>query len=204
MKIDYPQIKKYFQIVVFSFNLLIFLIVLFCTNSNNKNYKEYTDVSKFFLCLYILLIYGFLIMITIYPGMLYFLLKKHFLFVFTDKGKLIISYLICLIFWFARNKPQLSFAILSTISTTFLLIYEFIFYFQKVENFLNNKGIEFINRKKTTIDINNLDKNLENKMNQSNAPNNNINITNNIGSSIVDKSTNQQNQQIVDVVSGYE
>ena len=204
MKIDYPLIKKYFQIVVFSFNLLIFLIVLFCTNSNNKNYKEYTDVSKFFLCLYILLIYGFLIMITIYPGMLYFLLKKHFLFVFTDKGKLIISYLICLIFWFARNKPQLSFAILSTISTTFLLIYEFIFYFQKVENFLNNKGIEFINRKKTTIDINNLDKNLENKMNQSNAPNNNINITNNIGSSIVDKSTNQQNQQIVDVVSGYE
>ena len=204
MKIDYPQIKKYFQIVVFSFNLLIFLIVLFCTNSKNKNYKEYTDASKFFLYLYVLLIYGFLIMITIYPGMLYFLLKKHFLFVFTDKGKLIISYLICLIFWFASNKPQLTFAILSTISTTLLLIYEFIFYFQKVENFLNNKGIEFINRKKTTIDINNLEKGLENKMNQSNAPNNNVNITNNIGSSIVDKSNNQQNQQIVDVVSGYD
>ena len=202
MKIDYPQIKKFLQIGVFTFNLLIFLIVLFCTNSNNKNYKEYTGVSKFFLCLYVMLIYGFLILITIYPGMLYFLLKKHFLFVFTDKGKLIISYLICLIYWFSSNKPQLVFAVLSTIITTILLIYEFILYFQKVENFLNSKGIEFINRKKTTIDINNLEQNLEKKMNSSNGQNNS-NITNNIGSSIVDKSPNQQNPQIVDVVSGY-
>ena len=30
--------------------------------------------------------------------------------------------------------------------TTLLLIYEFIFYFQKVENFLNNKGIEYANK----------------------------------------------------------
>ena len=127
---------------------------------------------------------------------------KHFLFVFTDKGKLIISYLICLIYWFSSNKPQLVFAVLSTIITTILLIYEFILYFQKVENFLNSKGIEFINRKKTTIDINNLEQNLEKKMNSSNGQNNS-NITNNIGSSIVDKSPNQQNPQIVDVVSGY-
>lgn len=206
MKLDYPQLKKFIQIGVFSFNLLVFLIVLFCTNSSNKNYKEYTDVSKFFLGLYIILIYGFLIMITIYPGMLYYILKKHFLFVFTDKGKLIISYFICLVYWFASNKPQLVFAILSTISTTMLLIYEFIFYFQKVENFLNNKGIEFINRKKTTIDINNLEKNLDNKTNQNPNQNNNNsnNVNNNINSSIVDKNSNQQNQQIVDVVSGYE
>ena len=120
------------------------------------------------------------------------------LFVFTDKGKIIISYLICLIFWFSKNQPQLVYAIISTIFTTILLIYEFIFYFQKVENILNNKGIEFINRKKTTLDMNNLEKNSNLEQNNKND----VNINN-----IDNKSINsqiQQNQQIVDVVSGYE
>ena len=199
MKVDYPIIKKYLQIIVFSLNLFIFLLVLFTTNSNNKNYKEYTSMVKFFLWLYVMLIYTFLIMITIYPGLLYFRLKKEFLFVFTDKGKIIISYSICLIYWFSRNKPQLVYGIISTITTTLLLIYEFIFYFQKVENFLNNKGVEFINRKKTTIDIN-LEKSIANKTTPNIGQNpNDININ-----KIDDKNHNQQNQQIVDVVSGYE
>ena len=199
MKVDYPIIKKYLQIIVFSLNLFIFLLVLFTTNSNSKNYKEYTSMVKFFLWLYVMLIYTFLIMITIYPGLLYFRLKKEFLFVFTDKGKIIISYSICLIYWFSRNKPQLVYGIISTITTTLLLIYEFIFYFQKVENFLNNKGVEFINRKKTTIDIN-LEKSIANKTTPNIGQNpNDININ-----KIDDKNHNQQNQQIVDVVSGYE
>ena len=53
MKIDYPQIKKFLQIGVFTFNLLIFLIVLFCINSNNKNYKEYPGVYPNFFFVYI-------------------------------------------------------------------------------------------------------------------------------------------------------
>ena len=200
MKIDYPKIKKYLQIAIFSLNLFVFLLVLFTTNSKSKNYKEYTGVVKFFLWLYIILIYAFLIVITIYPGLLYFKLKKYFLFAFTDKGKIILSYSICLIFWFAKNKPQLVFGIISTICTTILLIYEFIFYFQKVENFLNNKGVEFINRKKTTIDMNNLEKSINNKTSPNIDQNSNdMNIN-----KIDDKNQNQQNQQIVEVVSGYE
>ena len=200
MKIDYPKIKKYLQITIFSLNLFVFLLVLFTTNSKSRNYKEYTGVVKFFLWLYVLLVYAFLIIITIYPGLLYFKLKKYFLFVFTDRGKIILSYSICLIFWFAKNKPQLVYGIISTICTTILLIYEFIFYFQKVENFLNNKGVEFINRKKTTIDMNNLEKSINNKTSPNIGQNSNdMNIN-----KIDDKNQNQQNQQIVEVVSGYE
>ncbi len=196
MKIDYPRIKKYIQIFVFSFNLLVFLISLFSTDSKSKTYKEYTGSSKFFLSLYIILIYSFLLVITIYPGLLYHQLKSHFDFIFKDKGKLILSYLICIIYWFTTNKPQLIYAILSTITCTFLLIYEFIFYFQKVENFLNNKGIEFINRKMTTIDIDNL-------RNMSPGENgNSVNSSQN--SNANDENTKQQKQQIADVVSGYE
>ena len=201
MKLDYPKIKKFLQIGVFTFNLLIFLLTLFTTNSKNKNYKEYTNSSKLFLCLYIMLLYGFLITIAIYPVLFYGKLKKYFLFVFNDKGKIIISFLISLIFLFSKNKPQLVFGILSTLASSLLLIYEFIFYFQKVENFLNNKGIEFINRKKNTIDIHNLEKkpNVDNKNDVSeNQYNKSIN-----NSSVIDKNLHQ-NQQIVDVISGYD
>ena len=202
MKIDYPKIKKFIQIFVFSFNLLTFIIVLFSTNSKSKTYKEYTGSSKFFLSLYIILIYAFLITITIYPGILYHQLKTQFAFVFSDKGKLILSYSISIIYWFSRNKPQLIFAVLSTIMNTFLLIYEFIFYFQKVENFLNNKGIEFINRKMSTIDIDNLRKkgsgNIDDK---TLGKTNSVSGSDNVNS---DHKTKQQKQQIEDVVSGYE
>ena len=196
MRVDYPKIKKFLQIGVFSFNLLIYLLVLFSTNSKNKNYKEYTGASKFFLGFYILMMNSFLIVITIYPAMLYLKMKKYFLFAFEDKGKIIISYSICLVYWFARNKPQLVYGILSTITTTILLLYEFIFYFQKVENFINSKGIEFINRKKTTMDMSNLEKSINNNLGQSSNPN-----PNNVGGQ---NNANNQQQQIVDVVSGYE
>ena len=196
MRVDYPKIKKFLQIGVFSFNLLIYLLVLFTTNSKNKNYKEYTGASKFFLGFYILVINSFLIVISIFPAMLYMKIKRYFLFAFEDKGKIVLSYSICLIYWFARNKPQLVYGILSTITTTILLLYEFIFYFQKVENFINSKGIEFINRKKTTMDMSNLGKSINNDVGRSSNPN-----ANNIGGQ--DKANSQQ-QQIVDVVSGYE
>ena len=196
MRVDYPKIKKFLQIGVFSFNLLIYLLVLFTTNSKNKNYKEYTGVSKFFLGFYILVINSFLIAISIFPAMLYMKMKRYFLIAFEDKGKIILSYSICLVYWFARNKPQLVYGILSTITTTILLLYEFIFYFQKVENFINSKGIEFINRKKTTMDMSNFEKSINNNMGRSSNPN-----INNSGGQ--DKANSQQ-QQIVDVVSGYE
>ena len=201
MKIDYPKIKKFIQIFVFSFNLLTFIIVLFSTNSKSKTYKEYTGSSKFFLSLYIILIYASLIMITIYPGILYHQLKTHFDFVFSDKGKLILSYSISIIYWFSKNKPQLIFAILSTTMNTLLLIYEFIFYFQKVENFLNNKGIEFINRKMSTIDIDNLRKKGSENIDKALGKTNSVSSSDNVNS---EHKTKEQKKQIEDVVSGYE
>ena len=153
MRIDYPKIKKYLHICTFSIDLLLFLIVLFSTSSKSKKYKKYTGSSIFFLDLYIIIIYAVLIIISIFPKLLYFKLKKYILFIFTDKGKVIISYLISLIYWFAGNKPQFILGIILTLTSTILLIYEFIFYFTKVEDFLTNKGIQFDNKNKPTFDM---------------------------------------------------
>ena len=157
MKINYPKIKKILQICVFSLNLLIFIIVSFCTDSSSKKYKEYTGSSVFFLDIYIILIYAALITISIVPKFLFFRIKKYILFIFTDKGKVITSYLISLIYWFAKNKPQFILGVLLTLTSTILLIYEFIFYFSKVENFLSKKGIEFDDKDKPTFDFDILD-----------------------------------------------
>ena len=153
MRIDYPKIKKYLHICTFSLDLLLFLIVLFSTSSSSKNYKQYTGSSILFLDLYIIIIYGVLIAISIFPKLLYFKLKKYILFIFTDKGKVIISFLISLIYWFAANKPQFVLGIILTLTSIILLIYEFIFYFAKVETFLTNKGIQFDNKDKPTFDM---------------------------------------------------
>ena len=153
MRIDYPKIKKYLHICTFSLDLLLFLIVLFSTDSSSKNYKKYTGSSLFFLDLYIILIYALLITISIFPKILYFKLKKYIFFIFTDKGKVIISYLISIIYWFAGNKPQFILGVILTLTSTILLIYEFIFYFTKVESFLTNKGIQFENKDKPTFDM---------------------------------------------------
>ena len=153
MKIDYTKIKKFLHIGIFSFDLLIFIIVLFSTDSSKRDYKPYTGTTLFFLDLYIIIIYAVLIAITILPKLLYFILKKYILFIFTDKGKVIISFLISLIYWFAGNKPQFVLGIILTLTSILLLIYEFIFYFAKVETFLTNKGIQFENKDKPYFDI---------------------------------------------------
>ena len=153
MKIDYPKIKKFLHIGIFSFDLLIFIIVLFSTDSSKRDYKPYTGTTLFFLDLYIIIIYAVLIAITILPKLLYYILKKYILFIFTDKGKVIISFLISLIYWFAGNKPQFVLGIILTLTSILLLIYEFIFYFAKVETFLTNKGIQFENKDKPYFDV---------------------------------------------------
>ena len=148
MKIDYPKIKKFLHIGIFALDLVIFFIIIFCTSTKNPNYKPYTDAVVFFLDIYIIALYLVLILNTIMPNILYPKLSKYCLFIFKDKGKVILSFNISMIYWFAKNGPQFTLGILLFITSFILLVYEFIFYFTKVEKFLSSKGIEFINKDK--------------------------------------------------------
>ena len=215
MKVDYPKIKKFLQIGIFSINLLIFLLVIFSTNSSSKNYKEYTGTAVFFLDVYIIIIYGVLIFITIYPAFLYNKLKHYILFIFTDKGKAITSFLISLIFWFARNKPQFVLGILITITSLILIAYEFIFHFAKVETFLNNKGIEFSNRGQAAFDVQEYEKKTSNNIttpmsNQNNryqsnqSDNHNQSYDNNNEGSSQQNPSSDHNQRDVEISSGFD
>ena len=84
----------------------------------------------------------------------------NFFLTLTSFGEtLIVFTVISLIYWFAKNKPQFILGVLLTLTSTILLIYEFIFYFSKVENFLSKKGIEFDDKDKPTFDFDILEKN---------------------------------------------
>ena len=211
MKLDYPKIKKFLQIGIFSIDIVVFLLVLLSTNSSSENYKEYTDTSKFFLDVYILAIYVILILVTIMPGLIYFRVKKYMIFIFTDKGKVIISFAISLIYWFARNKPQLVLGLILTITSIVLLIYEFIFHCTKVETFLNSKGIEFSNRGQSTFNLDTLEKKLQSNITPESSKNSGYQNNQNEGNNTKDRSdNNQQNpspnqyQRDVEISSGFE
>ena len=211
MKIDYPKIKKFLQIGIFSIDIVVFLLVLFSTNSSSENYKEYTDASKFFLDVYILAIYAILILVTVMPGLIYYRVKKYIIFIFTDKGKIIISFAISLIYWFARNKPQLVLGLILTITSIVLLIYEFIFHCTKVETFLNSKGIEFSNRGQSTFNLDTLEKKLQSDITPESSKNSGYQNNQNEGNNTKDSSDNNQQsptpnqyQRDVEISSGFE
>ena len=211
MKLDYPKIKKFLQIGIFSIDLLVFLLVLFSTNSSSPKYKEYTDSSKFFLDLYIIGIYAILILVTIYPRLIFYRIKRYILFIYTDKGKVIISFCLSLIYWFAKNKPQFVLGFILTITSIVLLIYEFFFHF--VDNFLSSKGIEFSNKGKSTFDMNSLEKANDNNMKTPIASQNNKDKqnevkdsgnydNNNTGGSNPENPPSDQIQRDVEISSG--
>jgi hypothetical protein len=211
MKLDYPKIKKFLQIGIFSIDIVVFLLVIFSTNSSSENYKEYTDASKFFLDVYILAIYAILILVTVMPGLIYYRVKKYIIFIFTDKGKVIISFAISLIYWFARNKPQLVLGLILTITSIVLLIYEFIFHCTKVETFLNSKGIEFSNRGQSTFNLDTLEKKLQSDITPESSKNSGYQNNQNEGNNTKDSSDNNQQspkpnqyQRDVEISSGFE
>ena len=211
MKLDYPKIKKFLQIGIFSIDIVVFLLVIFSTNSSSENYKEYTDASKFFLDVYILAIYAILILVTVMPGLIYYRVKKYIIFIFTDKGKVIISFAISLIYWFARNKPQLVLGLILTITSIVLLIYEFIFHCTKVETFLNSKGIEFSNRGQSTFNLDTLEKKLQSDITPESSKNSGYQNNQNEGNNTKDSSDNNQQspkpnqyQRDVKISSGFE
>ena len=206
MKLDYPKIKKFLQIGIFSIDIVVFLLVLFTTNSSSENYKEYTDSSKFFLDVYILAIYAILILVTVMPGLIYYRVKKYIIFIFTDKGKVIISFAISLIYWFARNKPQLVLGLILTITSIVLLVYEFIFHCTKVETFLNSKGIEFSNRGQSTFNLDTLEKKLQSNITPESSQNNQSDGNNTKDSSDNNQQspTPNQYQRDVEISSGFE
>ena len=126
-------IKRKIQILVFSLNLITFIIITSCTINSNENYIEYTNLSKIFSNIYIILTLLVLLIHSISSKLICKFISEDFSFLTNDIGKIISNLSIGILFWSSNNTPHVIFGIINFISSIALSISEFIFQFNIVK-----------------------------------------------------------------------
>ena len=162
-------IKRKIQILVFSLNLIAFIIIASYTTNNNENYVEYTNLSKIFSNIYIIFTLLVLLIHSISSKLICKFISEDFSFLTNDIGKIIINLSIGVLFWSSNNTPHVIFGILNFISSIALCISEFIFQF-KIVKFIHfdtesnedkNEDINSSSNENHENKISNINKNIE-------------------------------------------
>ena len=147
MKVNFQLAKILLYRIIFSFDLTVIIITVLSTEISNKKVKEYTGVSHFFLNSYIIIIFIILLGHSICPRFKPKIIKKYFNFIFTNKGQIIITFLISMIYRFSKSVPHYILGLLLFFSSFILFIFEIIFCLEALKNIFKEKGIEIINIK---------------------------------------------------------
>ena len=117
MQLTSESIKKIISILATGIILLNFIITIFTTDKNSSNYLEYTDLSKFFINLYTLILLILIFCHTIYPKIICSIFSKGISIIVTEKGKIILLSAIFIMYFGTGNKPQKIFGMISFICT---------------------------------------------------------------------------------------
>ena len=143
MKVNYKKTKSILYKIIFSLDLLIIIIIFLTTDflNNSKKEKEYTDVSHFFLNSYIIIIFILFLTHSLYPQYKPYIIKKNFKCILSNLGKIIITFLISLIYRFSKSLPHYFLGLILFFSSLILLIFEYVLYFEPLIELLRDKGI---------------------------------------------------------------
>ena len=131
MKLTLNLIKKGISIMSTGAILLTFLISILSTNTKSPNFIEYTDLSKFFLNLYMFIILALIFCHTIYPKIICSIFTKRFAIITTEKGKLILLSAILIMYFGTGSTPQKVFGIIAFLATFGLFISKYCNSFKK-------------------------------------------------------------------------
>ena len=159
MKVNFLRAKLLLHRIIFSFDLILIFIIILSTEISNNNLKEYTDVSHFFLNIYIIIIFILFLGHSLYPRFKPTIIKKYFNFILTNKGKIIIIFLISLIYRYSESLPHYILGLFLFVSSFILFIFEIIFNIEAVRDILKGKGIEIDNNINDNINYNKDEKN---------------------------------------------
>ena len=148
MKINFELIRKVIEILSTGTILLAFLISIFSTKVKSPNYIEYTDLSKFFLNIYILFLLILIFVHSIYPKIICSIFTKNFGIISSEKGKIMILSFIFIMYFGTGSMPQKIFGMVAFCATFSLFLSNL---------FLNCKTYRFSEENKinTNIGINN-------------------------------------------------
>ena len=140
------SIKKKIQILVIATNLVCFIVVTILTNNQKESYIEYTSLSKLCSNIYIIIFFIIMLIHSINPKFICNILSDNISFITSDKGKIIITLSLGILFWSSNNKAHVFFEIYNFVSSFALFLCEFVFQCKILnnvhldkENFSNNE-----------------------------------------------------------------
>ena len=188
--------KKKIQILVFTLNLITFIIIISTTNNKKDNYIEYTNLSKYCSNLYIIVLFLILLIHSINQNLICSFISNNLSILTNDIGKIIINLLIGILFWSSNNNSHVIFGIINFVSSLALFLCELIFRC-KIFKYINfdtqsSNGDKYSNQ--NSIDSNNIDnKNKKEEKNGSVLPLNTNQISDNGFENIKQENLKAQN-----------
>ena len=122
MKIDFDLILRIISILSLGTSFFSFIVTTLVTNTKSPNFIEYTDLSKFFLNLYVFLILLIFLIHSIYPKIVFTFITEGFGIITSIKGKIILSLAIDIMYYSTDNLPQKLFGMISFVSVLALFL----------------------------------------------------------------------------------
>ncbi len=122
MKITFALIKQIISIISTSTSLGTFIITTLCTKTKSPKFIEYTDLSKFFLNLYIFLLLLLCCCHSIYPKLICNIFTDRLGIITTDRGKIVILTAIFVMYFSTESLTQKLFGMISFVSTLGLFL----------------------------------------------------------------------------------
>ena len=107
MSCTFDSVKYFLENLCLTVSLISFVIFFSITNEKDEKYKEYTNLYKIPLNLFIFLLLILLLFNSIFPKTKLKIITKYFKIIESPKVKTLILILLALIFIAANNIPQL-------------------------------------------------------------------------------------------------
>ena len=122
MKITFELIKQIVAIISTLVCLGAFIVTTLCTKTKNPNFIEYTDLSKFLLNLYILILLLLCFLHSISPSLVCKMFTDRIGIITTDRGKIFLLTAIMTMYFSTESMPQKLFGMISFVSVLGLFL----------------------------------------------------------------------------------
>ena len=157
MEMNFVLIKKIITILSTGTFLVTFIVTTLCTNTKSPNFIEYTDLSKFFLNLYIFILLLLCFGHSIYPSIICNIFTDRLGIITTDRGKTVILTSILVMYFSTESMPQKLFGMISFVSTLGLFLSDLILNCEtlKQKPLTNDKIVNNVNKGNIPVIITN-------------------------------------------------
>ena len=124
MKVSFELIKQIVAIISTGTNLGAFIVTTLCTKPKSENFVEYTDLSKFYLNIYIFCLLLLCFIHSINSTIICSLFSERLGIITSNKGKLILAIAIFTMFFCTDSTPQKLFGMISFVASLALFLAE--------------------------------------------------------------------------------